>query len=53
MEDGSYCIKQSELKILLQPNEEYSIYTTALPKDPQKAMLVRVARTLVCKIKIQ
>ena len=52
MKDGSYCIKLSEIKTLLKPNQEYFIYTIAIPKDPKKAMLVKVARTIVCKIKI-
>lgn len=53
MKSGSYCIKISGLKTILNPDEEYFIYTTALPEDPQKAMLVRVARILVCTIKIR
>ena len=53
MKDNSYCIKLNELKTLLAPGKEYFIYTTALPKDPKKAMLVKLAKQLVCKIKIQ
>ncbi|MEO8712711.1 MAG: hypothetical protein ABI405_11335 [Parafilimonas sp.] len=52
MKDESYCIKISDLYKLIQPQKDYFIYTTALPKDPHKAMLVKVARQLVCKIKI-
>jgi hypothetical protein len=52
MKDGSYCTRISELKKALQPQQDYFIYTMAIPKDPNKAMLVKVARKLVCKIKI-
>ena len=52
MKDGSYCIKLNELKILLHPQQDYAVYTTAIPKDPKKAMLVKVARTFICKIRI-
>ncbi len=52
MKDGNYCIKLSQLATL-HTEEEYFIYTVAIPKDPQKAMLVKVARTLVCKFKIR
>ena len=53
MNDGSYCIKLSTLFTILQPQHDYFIYTTAIPKDPNKAMLVKVARRLICKIKIR
>ena len=53
MHNGTYSIKISGLNILLSPDEKYFIYTTALPEDPQKAMLVKVARILVCVIKIR
>jgi len=52
-QDGSYYIKMSGLKTVWNPDSKYFIYTIALPKDPQKAMLVKVARILVCKIKIR
>ncbi len=52
MKNGSYCIKYSELKPKLITTQEYYIYTTAIPKDPAKAMLVKIGRILVCKIKI-
>jgi protease II len=52
MKDETYCLKLNELKKLLVIEEPYFIYTTAIPKDPQKAMLVKVAKQLVCKIKI-
>ena len=47
----TYCTSLKTLQTLLQPGTEYSIYTIALPKDPQKAMEVKIARQLVCKIK--
>jgi len=53
MKDGSYCTRISELKKDLHPQQDYFIYTIAIPKDPNKAMLVKVARRLVCKIKIR
>lgn len=52
MKDESYCIKLYDLKKQLIPNKEYFIYMAAFPKDPQKAMMVKVAKQLVCKIKI-
>ena len=52
LNDGSDCIKFSDLKQLLYPRKEYYIYTTAVPTDTQKAMMVKMGRTLVCKIKI-
>ena len=52
MPDDSYCIKIIDLSKLLQPQKDYFISTTAISKDPQKAMLVKVARQLVCEIKI-
>jgi len=52
MKNGSYCIKLNELKILLHTQQDYFIYTTAIPKDPKKAMLVKVARIFVCRIRI-
>ena len=52
MKDGSYCIKMNELVTQLHQQQEYFIYTTALPKDPKKAMLVKIARRPVCRIRI-
>ncbi len=51
MKIGNYCIKSSTLASKLNAGEVYHIYTTALPKDPEKAMLVKIRRILVCKIK--
>jgi hypothetical protein len=52
MKENTYCVTLSKLLPLLKPGAAYSLYTTALPKDPQKAMEIKVARQLVCKIKI-
>ncbi|MEP6465738.1 MAG: hypothetical protein ABJB05_05515 [Parafilimonas sp.] len=52
MSDGTYCLKLNDVSKLLLPQKEYFIYTTAIPKDVKKAMLVKMAKRLVCKIKI-
>jgi hypothetical protein len=52
MKDETYCIKLTELIALMQSQHDYFIYTVATPKDPKKAMLIRPARKLVCKIRI-
>ncbi|HEY2727418.1 MAG TPA: hypothetical protein VGI61_09620 [Parafilimonas sp.] len=52
MNDKTYCLKLNELKKILVREKEYFIYTSVIPKDPQKAMLIKVAKQLVCKIKI-
>ena len=51
MKKDTYCTSLKNLQALLKPGKEYSLYTVALPKDPQKAMEVKIARQLVCKIK--
>lgn len=53
MKNDVYCIKFDALKKLLKAQQQYFIYTTAIPADPQKAMLVKPARRLVCIVKIQ
>lgn len=52
MSNNSYCITLKELIGKMQAENQYYLYTVALPKDPKKAMLVRPARRLVCKIKL-
>ena len=52
MQQDEYCIKISELEKKLKVYKTYFLYTVALPKDPKKAKLVRVARRLVCTIKL-
>jgi hypothetical protein len=47
-----FSIRFGELKKILTPQTEYFIYTTAIPSDPQQAMLVKPGRKLVCAIKI-
>lgn len=53
MKNGSYCVKLTELVLLMQAQRDYFIYTIALPKDPKKAMLVKPVKKLVCKIRIR
>jgi len=53
MHDKTYCVKLTELKRLLTLREEYFIYMTSVPKDPAKAIMVKIAKVLVCKIKIR
>ena len=52
MKDNTYGVALKNIKPLLKPAQEYSLYTIVLPEDPQKAMEVKVARQLICKIKI-
>ncbi len=51
--DDKYCISLKLLSDKLKSGNEYYLYTIALPTDPKKAMLVKVARNLVCKITIE
>ena len=52
IKENTYGILLKDLFLQLQNGEEYSLYTIVLPEDSQKAMEVRVARQLVCKIEI-
>ena len=52
MKDNTYSVALKNLKPLLKPGQEYSLYTIVLPEDPQKAMEVKVARQLICKIQV-
>jgi len=52
MKDKNFCIKLNDLAKKLAYQQDYYIYTTAIPEDPKKAMSVRVARIPVCKLKI-
>ena len=49
----SYCISLKDLREKLQAGNQYYLYTIALPTDPKRRMLVKVARHLVCKIVIK
>jgi hypothetical protein len=51
MKQNTYCVSLKNLLPLLKKDKEYFLYTSVLPTDPQKAMEVKVARQLVCKIK--
>jgi hypothetical protein len=50
MGGDNYCISLKDLREKLQAGNQYYLYTIALPTDPKKRMLVKVARNLVCKI---
>ncbi len=52
LNNKNYIISFGELRKSLTPQQEYFIYTTAIPSDPQQAMLVKPGRQLVCAIKI-
>ena len=52
IKENTYGILLKDLFLQLQNGQEYSLYTIVLPEDPQKAMEVRVARQMVCKIEI-
>jgi len=52
VKENTYRISLRNLKPLLQPGKEYALFTIISPKDPQKAMEVKIARQLVCKIKV-
>ena len=52
MKQDSYGVPLKTLLPALQHDREYSLYTVIFPKDPQKAMEVKVARQLVCKIQL-
>lgn len=52
MRKYEYCADLKSILPKLEKNKNYFLYTVALPTDPQKAMLVKPARRLVCKIKL-
>jgi hypothetical protein len=49
-QSGSVSVNASVFKQLMDKKQPVFIYTTSLPKDPQKAAAVRVRRILLCKI---
>lgn len=51
-DEYEYCTNLIKLP-KLQKDKDYLLYTVALPKDPKKAMLVRPARRLVCKVRVE
>ena len=51
--DNTYSISLKELISGLQPGSQYYLYTIAVPLDPKKRMLVKVARRIVCKIALK
>jgi len=52
MKENCYGISLQALLPVLQKAKQYALYTIVLPEDPQKAMEVRIARQLVCKIQL-
>jgi len=49
---GEYTISSKELLAALKGNT-YTLYTIALPKDPELAARIRIRRLFVCKINLQ
>ena len=47
---GKFCVSLENLSRVLKSGQAYRLYTVAYPRDPQQAMLVKVARRLVCNI---
>ncbi|HYK44457.1 MAG TPA: hypothetical protein VEV83_04775 [Parafilimonas sp.] len=52
MKTNCYGVPLQALLPVLQQPKQYALYTIVLPEDPQKAMEVRIARQLVCKIQV-
>ncbi|MBS1747146.1 MAG: hypothetical protein JST21_13330 [Bacteroidetes bacterium] len=52
LDNKAYKIYFDELKKLLVPQQTYYIYSSAIPSNPQQAMLVKPGKKLVCAIKI-
>jgi hypothetical protein len=52
MKENCYGVSLQALLPVLQQAKQYALYTIVLPEDPQKAMEVRIARQLVCKIQV-
>ena len=52
MKENCYGVSLQALLQVLQQAKQYALYTIILPEDPQKAMEVRIARQLVCKIEV-
>lgn len=50
IKQGYYQAGLRDLLKLLRKNQNYSLYTMALPADPQKAATVRVRRIFICTI---
>ena len=52
MKENCYGVSLQALLPIMQQANQYALYTIVLPEDPQKAMEVRIARQLVCKIQL-
>lgn len=50
---SSYHTSIKQLRSKLKKGQAYSLYTMAIPKDPNVAATVRVRRILVCTIKVK
>ncbi|TDH20876.1 hypothetical protein EXU57_21015 [Segetibacter sp. 3557_3] len=50
---SAYQVTIKQLRSQLRKGAVYSLYTIALPKDPDLAARVRVRRVLVCKINMK
>ncbi len=50
---SAYQLTIKQLRSQLQKGLRYSLYTIAIPKDPDLAARVRVRRILVCKINMK
>jgi hypothetical protein len=50
---GKYTVTLKNILEVCKKGNSYGLYTTAIPKDPAKAAVVRVARMLVCKVEVQ
>lgn len=51
-DNNEYSVELTNLLPLMKKDDTYYLYTIAYPIDPQKAMLVKVPRMLVCVIKL-
>ena len=52
MKENEYCITIKEITAKLKKNKTYRLYTIILPWDKTKAMMVKIAPLLVCKLKV-
>lgn len=51
--NGIFCLPAKEISKSLKSGKIYFLYTTLIPKDPEKAMGIRVKRQLMCEIVIE
>ena len=48
---NAFCIQGTELQKAINKETIYNLYTTAIPADKEKAMLVKVARRLAARLR--